>query len=102
MRSQPCAGSSKAIPIIRWRNAIWELPDLATGAYPQARQYLEQVLAVAPGDYMAQFELGLASEHLGLYKDALEHLEAACKAAPEAAQCRRELATVKQNMSSPH
>jgi hypothetical protein len=45
---------------------------------------------------MAQFELGIADKHLGLKKEALEHLETACKVAPEAEQCRRELDALKK------
>ncbi|MGA2742501.1 MAG: sulfatase-like hydrolase/transferase [Bryobacteraceae bacterium] len=59
--------------------------------YSKARECFEQVVASAPDDYMAQFELGIADKHLGLTKEALEHLQAACKVAPEAEQCRREL-----------
>jgi hypothetical protein len=64
--------------------------------YAKARACFEQVLAAAPDDYMAQFELGIADKHLGLYKEALEHLQAACKVAPEAQQCRHELEEVEQ------
>ena len=45
----------------------------------------------APDDYMAQFELGITDKRLGLTKEALEHLQTACKVAPGAEQCRREL-----------
>ena len=63
-------------------------------AYSQARANLERVLAAAADDYVAQYELGIADEHLGLWKEARDHLEAACRLAPEAAQCRRELEKV--------
>jgi choline-sulfatase len=56
------------------------------------------VLAVAPDDYVAHFELGLANQHLGRLKEALEHLQAACKTAPESTQCRTELESLKQKM----
>jgi len=59
--------------------------------YTKARDCFEQVITAAPDDYMAQFELGLADKHLGLTQQAREHLQAACKVAPEAEQCRREL-----------
>lgn len=59
--------------------------------YGKARECLEQVVTAAPDDYMAQFELGIAYKHLGLRKEALVHLQAACQAAPGAEQCRREL-----------
>ena len=72
------------------------LRDLG-GAYVEERQYakarecFKQVIAMAPDDYMAQYELGLADKHLNLKSEALEHLKAACKLAPEAQQCRHEL-----------
>jgi choline-sulfatase len=59
--------------------------------YGKARECFEKVVTAAPDDYMAQFELGIADKHLGLNQDALEHLQIACKVAPGAAQCRREL-----------
>jgi tetratricopeptide (TPR) repeat protein len=62
--------------------------------YAKARECFERVVASAPDDYMAQFELGIADKHLGLMKEALEHLQAACKVAPEAEQCRRELDSI--------
>jgi len=57
----------------------------------QARLCFEQVLAVAPDDYMAQYELGIADERLGLMQEARTHLEAACKSFPESSQCRKAL-----------
>jgi tetratricopeptide (TPR) repeat protein len=68
--------------------------------YSKARACFEQVVAAAPDDYMAQFELGVADKQLGLYVDALVHLQAACKMAPEAEQCRRELESLGK-LSSP-
>jgi TolA-binding protein len=59
--------------------------------YAKARECLEKVVTTAPDDYMAQFELGIADKRLGLTQEALEHLQAACKTAPGAEQCRREL-----------
>jgi tetratricopeptide (TPR) repeat protein len=59
--------------------------------YAKARSCFEAVVATAPDDYMAQFELGIADKHLGLTKDSLEHLQIACKVAPGAEQCQREL-----------
>lgn len=59
--------------------------------YSKARGCFELVVTAAPDDYMAQFELGIACKKLGLTKEALEHLQAACKVAPEAQQCKREL-----------
>jgi tetratricopeptide (TPR) repeat protein len=59
--------------------------------YSKARDCFEQVVTAAPDDYMAQFELGIADKNLGRTQDALEHLQIACKVAPGAEQCRREL-----------
>ncbi len=64
--------------------------------YAQARACFEQVVAAAPGDYMAEFELGIADKHLGLAQEALGHLQAACRAAPRAEQCRRELDSLRK------
>jgi arylsulfatase A-like enzyme len=66
--------------------------------YAKARASFQQVLAVAPDDYVTQFELGLSDERLGLMKEALDHLRAACRISPEAQQCRRELETVEQKL----
>jgi choline-sulfatase len=65
--------------------------------YAKARTCFEQVVAAAPDDYMAQFELGVADKQLGLYPEALVHLQAACKMAPEAEQCRRELESLRKD-----
>jgi arylsulfatase A-like enzyme len=66
--------------------------------YAKARAAFEQVLAVAPDDYVTQYELGISDERLGLIKEAEEHLQAACRIAPEAQQCRRELDAVEQKL----
>jgi choline-sulfatase len=73
--------------------------DLERHEYPQARANFQQVLAAAPDDYVSQYELGIADEHLGSWKEAEKHLEAACKLAPEAAQCRKELEMVRGKLS---
>ena len=62
--------------------------------WAQARAAFERVLERAPEDYVTHFELGIAEEHLGLLKEAKEHLEEACHIAPEAEQCRHELETL--------
>jgi TolA-binding protein len=67
-------------------------------AYGKARECFERVVSDAPDDYMAQFELGLADKHLGLTKEALKHLQTACKVAPAAEQCRRELQTLQKEL----
>lgn len=66
--------------------------------YAKAQQCLAQVLAASPDDYVAHFELGIADKNLGLMKEALKHLEAACKIAPEAAQCKLELDALRNKM----
>jgi tetratricopeptide (TPR) repeat protein len=65
-----------------------------TGEYAKARAAFQQVLAEAPDDYMTNFKIGFAEERLGLLKEAKEHLEAACRIAPESQQARRELEIV--------
>lgn len=67
-------------------------------AYSQARVQLQRAAAAAPSDYVIQYELGLADEHLGLWKDALSHLQVACRLAPEAAQCKHELEEVERKL----
>jgi choline-sulfatase len=64
---------------------------VAKGLYPQARKALEKVVAIAGDDYVAQYELGLTFGHLGMTKDAREHLQAACTISPGAQQCKQEL-----------
>jgi len=70
-------------------------------AYAKARVTLEQVVAAAHDDYMAQLELGIANKHLGRLHEALEHVQAACKMFPESTQCRQELETIQQKMREP-
>jgi arylsulfatase A-like enzyme len=72
--------------------AFW----LARQDYAKARGYFKEALALAPGDYAARFELGELAEHQGNFKDALEEFEAACKIAPEAAQCGKELQDIRE------
>jgi len=64
--------------------------------YPKARASFEQVAAAAPDDYASQFGLGMADKHLGLLDEARMHFEAACRLAPRALQCGRELDALKQ------
>jgi arylsulfatase A-like enzyme len=64
--------------------------------YSRARATFERVLASAPDDYPSQFGLGMADKHLGLLDEARAHLEAACRMAPRAVQCSRELDVLKQ------
>ena len=53
------------------------------------------MVAAAPDDYMSQYELGLADEHVGRKAEALEHVETACRIGPKAAQCAAELAALR-------
>ena len=64
--------------------------------YSRARASFEQVVASAPDDYPSQYGLGIADKHLGLLDEARVHLEAACRMAPRAVQCSRELDALKQ------
>ena len=66
--------------------------------YRQARLNFEQVIRAAPGDYQAHYELGLANEHLGRLQEAIGNMEAACRLAPDAAQCREELERLKHRV----
>lgn len=59
--------------------------------YEKALRNLNQVALAAPGDYMTQYEVGIANENLGRKAEARRHIAAACKIAPEAAQCQVEL-----------
>lgn len=66
--------------------------------YAKARAAYQAVLAAAPEDYVAQYEMGIADERLGLLKEAKEHLEAACRIAPDAQQSRHELDAVLEKL----
>ncbi len=63
--------------------------------YSKAREAFRKAVAVAPDDYAALLGLGIAEEHLGLHAEALQHLESACKIAPDSEACRQELPAVK-------
>jgi tetratricopeptide (TPR) repeat protein len=63
--------------------------------YAKARASLTQVTAAAPDDYASQFGLGIADKNLGLLDEARTHFETACRIAPQAMQCRRELDALK-------
>jgi choline-sulfatase len=67
--------------------------------YRQARAQFEQAVAVVPDDYVSQYELGIADERLELWKEAQAHLEIACRLAPGAGQCRKELEGVRGKLS---
>ena len=70
-----------------------------TGEYAKARDAFGQVVAVAPDDYMTNYEMGFAEERLGLLKEARGHLETACRVAPESKQARKELDLVLGKMN---
>jgi hypothetical protein len=82
--------SWRKTPPTRWRGAI---SALFTSIYRTTRKpaCFAKVLAVAPNDYATQFGLGLAAKHLGQLDEARTHFESACRVAPKAVQCRREL-----------
>lgn len=63
--------------------------------YAKAQQCFKQVLAASPNDYVAHFGLGIADRNLGLIREARQQLEAACRIAPGAAQCKAELEKMK-------
>jgi tetratricopeptide (TPR) repeat protein len=66
--------------------------------YANARTAYRQVLAVAPEDYVAQYEIGIVDEGLGLLQEAKDHLETACRIAPESQQSRHELDAVLEKL----
>lgn len=74
--------------------------QLETGAPVKARLNLLQVLPAAPDDYVTLFLLGTACARLGRTAEATRYLEAACRLAPEAAQCRDELRQIRRQRES--
>ncbi len=68
----------------------------AQAEYAKARENLAQVVAAAPDDFVAHFELGIAEEHLGLFSESIEQLRRACSIAPQSEGCRHELESVEQ------
>ncbi len=66
--------------------------------YTSARAAYQQVLTAVPEDYVAQYEIGIADERLGLLKEARDHLETACRIAPESQESRQELNAVLEKM----
>lgn len=72
---------------------------IETGQFALARGAFRQVLTVAPDDYIANFEIGLAEHRLGLLAEAKQHLETACRVAPESQQSRRELEAVQAKLN---
>jgi arylsulfatase A-like enzyme len=70
-----------------------------TGDFAKSRTAFLQVLSVAPDDYMANYEIGVDEENLGLLKEAKAHLEAACRIAPESQQSRHALDVVTKKLN---
>jgi arylsulfatase A-like enzyme len=68
--------------------------------YRKAQECLAKVVASSANDYAAQYELGIADKELGLTSEALAHLEAACKIAPGAAQCKSQLDALRKPAGS--
>jgi choline-sulfatase len=66
--------------------------------WAKAREVLAQVLVAAPNDYVTRYQMGLACEHLGELKQAVEHLEKACAIAPDSVPCKSELAAVRKKL----
>ncbi len=64
--------------------------------YAKAREELAQVLLAAPNDYVTLYQLGLACEQVGLYRQALQHLASACAIAPDSIPCKTELDAVRK------
>jgi arylsulfatase A-like enzyme len=71
-------------------------------SYARARSSFQRFLAIAPNDYMGRFELGVADERLGRFKEAENELQRACRIAPEATQCTHELDLVRRAVRGTH
>ena len=100
------AGQS-ASALREWENALQSDPEyvpaaealgawwMGRGDYAKARGYFQKALAAEPQDSAALAEEGVAEERLGLLREALEHLEDACRLAPDLPQCKRDLEAVR-------
>lgn len=64
---------------------------MARQDWTKARPYLQRALAAASGDATVRFELGVVERHSGMFKEAMEHLRAACGANPSPIACQDEL-----------
>ncbi len=74
----------------QWTASLAEDPEYAPAAqalgehymklqaWSKARPYLQQALAAVPKDSIVRYELGVVERKLGLFKEATEHLRAAC------------------------
>jgi choline-sulfatase len=65
--------------------------------WARARAYFQQALADLPGDSAIRFQLGVAERNLGMFKEGLENLHAACGANPAAA-CREQIREAEQGI----
>jgi len=52
---------------------------------------IQQALAAIPADATVRIELGVVERRLGVFKEALEHLQAACGPNPSSIACKDEL-----------
>ncbi len=66
------------------------------GDYAKARLRFEQVVALTPESFAGHFQLAIVDEHLGLLREARQHLEIACKIAPHDDNCARKLKSLSQ------
>jgi predicted Zn-dependent protease len=56
--------------------------------YVRVRAELERVAAVAPDDYITQYQLYLALEQLKLPDQSAAHKKLACRIAPDSSACK--------------
>ncbi len=103
------AGQS-ASALREWENLLRMDPEYVPAAealgawwmgredYAKARAYFQKALAAAPRDSTALAEEGVAEMRLGLLPEALEHLQDACRLAPDLPQCGRELREVEEKL----
>lgn len=83
----------------QWQIALHDDPSFAPaddaigeywlnrGDYAKAKPSFEHIVRTSPGDYQAQYELGLVDRRLGLDGEASAHVAAACALLPESAAC---------------
>ena len=82
------------VPAAEALGAWW----MGRGDYAKAREYFQKAVATEPRDSAALAEEGVAEERLGLLREALEHLEDACRLAPDLPQCKRDLEAVREKL----
>ena len=106
-----CLRAGKSESALReWESALQFDPEYVPAAealgawwmgrenYAKARAYFQKALAAAPRDATALLEEGIAEERMGLLREALEHLQDACRLAPESPPCGREIQAVKEKL----